>query len=166
MDGIWRLTWQMWPWVGLIKSLKWTCTFFLQSNFSFNYFDTDNYVLLHPHNNIFSPTAIPRPRTDPCFHYTTNAAVSRLRLPWWSEPFTVALADLLLDVPFDILGIKYLWWTWHDTDPNIFDRTYSVPLTRCALIRMVPVIHLDPRLSGQCDETKPTWMSDIETSTN
>lgn len=54
----------------------------------------------------------------------------RLRLPWWSEPFAVALADLMLDIPFDILGIKLLWWVWHDTDPNIFDRTYSVPLTR------------------------------------
>lgn len=65
----------------------------------------------------------------PCFHCTTNIAVSRLRLPWWSQPFAVGLADLLLDIPFDILGIKLLWWTWHDTDPNIFDRTYSVPLT-------------------------------------
>ena len=46
----------------------------------------------------------------------------------------MALADLLLDVPFDILGVKFLWWTWHDTDPNIFDRSYSVPLTRWALI--------------------------------
>lgn len=75
--------------------------------------------------------------TDPCFHYTTNVAARRLHLPWWAEPFAVGLLDLLLDVPFDILGIKYLWWVWHDTDPNIFDRTYSVPLTRCASIRIL-----------------------------
>jgi len=56
--------------------------------------------------------------------------VARLKLPWWAEPFTVALADVLLDIPFDILGVKYLWWVWHDTDPNILDRSYNVPLTR------------------------------------
>ncbi|CAM9878222.1 unnamed protein product [Lampetra planeri] len=28
-----------------------------------------------------------------------------------------------------LLGIKMLWWTWHDTDPNIFDRHYWVPWT-------------------------------------
>ncbi|XP_064388139.1 uncharacterized protein LOC135336304 [Halichondria panicea] len=65
----------------------------------------------------------------PCFHYTTNMAAANLKLPWWAEPFAVALGDLLLDIPFDILGIKLIWWTWHDTDPNIFDRTYSVPWT-------------------------------------
>ncbi|XP_048411785.1 uncharacterized protein LOC125463976 isoform X3 [Stegostoma tigrinum] len=27
------------------------------------------------------------------------------------------------------LGIKLLWWTWHDTDPNIYDRHYCVPWT-------------------------------------
>lgn len=72
---------------------------------------------------------------DPCFHYTTNVAVYRMKLPRWSEPFAVGLADCLLDVPLDILGIKYLWWTWHDTDPNIFDRSFHVPITRyvCAI---------------------------------
>ena len=43
--------------------------------------------------------------------------------------FPVGLAVVLLDVPFDIMGIKLLWWTWHDTDPNIYDRHYWVPWT-------------------------------------
>jgi len=34
---------------------------------------------------------------------------------------------VLLDIPFDIVGIKQLFWTWHDTDPNINDRHYHVP---------------------------------------
>ena len=33
----------------------------------------------------------------------------------------------MLDMPYDIMGIKLLWWTWHDTDPNIYDRMYWVP---------------------------------------
>jgi len=65
----------------------------------------------------------------PCLHYTTSVVAMRLKLSLWAEPFMVALADLILDLPFDIMGIKLLWWSWHDSDPNIFDRTYSVPWT-------------------------------------
>lgn len=65
----------------------------------------------------------------PVFIYTAAAAVSRLRLKSWAEPFAVGLAVVLLDIPFDIIGIKLLFWTWHDTDPNIFDRNYWVPWT-------------------------------------
>lgn len=65
----------------------------------------------------------------PVFIYTTCVAVNKLKLPYWAEPFAVGLAVVLLDVPFDILGIKCLWWTWHDTDPNIHDRHYWVPWT-------------------------------------
>ena len=36
---------------------------------------------------------------------------------------------MLIDLPYDIMGIKSLWWTWHDTDPNIYDRHYWVPWT-------------------------------------
>jgi len=34
-----------------------------------------------------------------------------------------------MDLPYDVMGIKMLWWTWHDTDANIFDRHYGVPWT-------------------------------------
>ena len=40
-----------------------------------------------------------------------------------------ALLVVLIDLPYDIMGIKLLWWTWHDTDTNIYDRSYWVPLT-------------------------------------
>ncbi|XP_071503698.1 uncharacterized protein [Diadema antillarum] len=63
------------------------------------------------------------------FMYPSFVAVSRLRLPTWSEPFAHALVTVLLDIPYDIMGIKHMWWTWHDTDPNIYDRYYWVPIT-------------------------------------
>ena len=34
---------------------------------------------------------------------------------------------MLIDLPYDIMCIRFLHWTWHDTDPNIFDRHYWVP---------------------------------------
>ena len=65
----------------------------------------------------------------PTVLYTSNTAVDRLGLTLMAHPFAVALADLVIDIPYDIMGIKLLWWTWHDTDPNVFDRSYSVPWT-------------------------------------
>ncbi|XP_067142696.1 uncharacterized protein [Centruroides vittatus] len=65
----------------------------------------------------------------PTFIYTAYVAVNRLKLPYWAEPFALGLLVLILDVPFEILGVKCLWWTWHDTDPNIYDRHYWVPWT-------------------------------------
>nr|CAB3261072.1 uncharacterized protein LOC100176636 [Phallusia mammillata] len=56
-------------------------------------------------------------------------AAEKLRLPWFVEPFAVGLFDVIIDFPYDIMGIKLLWWTWHDTDPNIADRHYWVPWT-------------------------------------
>jgi len=39
----------------------------------------------------------------------------------------VGLSVVLLDVPLDIVAINQLFWTWHDTDPNLSDRHYHVP---------------------------------------
>ncbi|GAB6026459.1 hypothetical protein CHUAL_012654 [Chamberlinius hualienensis] len=65
----------------------------------------------------------------PTYIYTATVAVSHLRLPRWIQPFTVGLSVVLMDMPYDIMGIKLLWWTWHDTDPNLHDRHYWVPWT-------------------------------------
>ena len=43
--------------------------------------------------------------------------------------FSVGLCVILIDLPYDIMGVKMLWWTWHDTDNNIYDRHYHVPWT-------------------------------------
>ena len=65
----------------------------------------------------------------PATMYLTNVAVEILQLGAVAHASAVAIADVIIDVPFDIMGIKLVWWTWHDTDPNIFDRHYSVPWT-------------------------------------
>lgn len=65
----------------------------------------------------------------PAFIYTASVAVSHMNLRWWAQPFAVGLSVVLLDIPFDVMGVKLLWWTWHDDDPNIFDRHYWVPWT-------------------------------------
>ena len=71
--------------------------------------------------------------------YTEMVCVSRLKLSSIVEPFVVGLLDVLIDFPFDVMGIKLLWWTWHESDPNIYDRTYFIPWTRYAICIICPV---------------------------
>jgi hypothetical protein len=33
----------------------------------------------------------------------------------------------LIDIPYDTTAVRFLHWTWHDTDSNIYDRHYWVP---------------------------------------
>ncbi|UMM39322.1 hypothetical protein L5515_016426 [Caenorhabditis briggsae] len=61
------------------------------------------------------------------FDYTSFVLMSRLHLPWWAYGPAVGLGAVMLDMPYDIMGIKLVWWTWHDTDPNIYDRMNWVP---------------------------------------
>ncbi|KAG6457988.1 hypothetical protein O3G_MSEX010600 [Manduca sexta] len=63
----------------------------------------------------------------PAFIYHAAYAVSKLNLPRYAEPFAVGLLTVLIDIPYDIVAVKFVHWTWHDTDPNIFDRHYWVP---------------------------------------
>lgn len=41
--------------------------------------------------------------------------------------FAAGLALLLLDFPFEIVGLKQIFWTYHDTDPFVAERTHSAP---------------------------------------
>jgi hypothetical protein len=63
----------------------------------------------------------------PDFIYIATVTVARLNLEEHIQPFAAALCVLMLDLPYDIMGIRLLWWTWHDTDSNIYDRHYQVP---------------------------------------
>jgi len=63
----------------------------------------------------------------PAFMYPVHVAVTRMNISEHIQPFAASLLDCLIDIPFDIIGIKFLWWTWHDTDSNIYERSYWVP---------------------------------------
>ncbi|KAA0195650.1 hypothetical protein HAZT_HAZT005809 [Hyalella azteca] len=67
------------------------------------------------------------PLIYPSFMYPAAYAVAHLRLPRWAEPMAAGLVEVLVDLPYDIVAVKFLHWTWHDTDPSIYDRHYSVP---------------------------------------
>jgi len=70
---------------------------------------------------------------DPAIYYTEMVCISRLKLSPLVEPFLVGLVDVMVDFPYDVMGIKLIWWSWHESDPNVYDRTYFVPWTRYGL---------------------------------
>lgn len=54
------------------------------------------------------------------FYYHASWASSKLKLKsQFVEYLSVGLMTVLIDMPYDINGAKYVHWIWHDTDPNI-----------------------------------------------
>ena len=62
------------------------------------------------------------------FMYTSTVACWRLGLPLLSSVCLTGLMGEMIYAPYDITGIKFLWWTWHDTDAPIRHRLLGVPI--------------------------------------
>jgi hypothetical protein len=63
-----------------------------------------------------------------CFMYFPTVSVWRLGLPPLARAALTGLAASLFYAPYDIVGAKYLWWTWHDTDLPISNRLLGAPI--------------------------------------
>lgn len=61
-------------------------------------------------------------------YYMAFVATSRLRIDNVLQPLAMGVLVMLLLFPFEMLGSKFIWWTWHDTDPMLHDRFMSVPI--------------------------------------
>ena len=61
------------------------------------------------------------------FMYWPTVAVRRLNLRAMPAAALTGLAACLLYAPYDIVGAKFLWWTWHDTDSAIAARILGAP---------------------------------------
>ncbi|CAI5702186.1 unnamed protein product [Peronospora effusa] len=60
-------------------------------------------------------------------YYIAFVVTSRLRIDPFFQPFVMGSLMLMLLFPIELLGTKFLWWTWHDTDPLLADRLMGVP---------------------------------------
>ena len=63
------------------------------------------------------------------FMYWPTVAVRRLGWPRWPTAALTGLVACLLYAPYDIVGAKFLWWTWHDTDASIAARLFGAPVS-------------------------------------
>lgn len=63
-----------------------------------------------------------------CFMYLPYAAVRRLGLAPLPCAAAAGLAGIAFYAPYDVVGAKFLWWTWHDTDLPIAHRILGAPM--------------------------------------
>ena len=61
------------------------------------------------------------------FMYWPVVAVRRLGLGRWPTAALSGLAACLLYAPYDIVGAKFIWWTWHDGDGPTAARILGAP---------------------------------------
>ena len=61
------------------------------------------------------------------FLYLPIAAAWRLELSSVSEAALAALLACCVYSPWDVVGARLIWWTWHDTDLLIGNRLLGVP---------------------------------------
>ena len=61
------------------------------------------------------------------FMYWPTVAVRGLGLGRWSTATLTGLVACMLYAPYDIVGAKFLWWTWHDGDGVIAARVLGAP---------------------------------------
>ncbi|MCA9710436.1 MAG: hypothetical protein KDK70_31640 [Myxococcales bacterium] len=63
-----------------------------------------------------------------CFMYFSTVTVWRLGLPRLAAAALTGLLAELFYAPYDIVGAKFSWWTWHDTDLLIGHRLLGAPV--------------------------------------
>lgn len=63
-----------------------------------------------------------------CFMYYPTVAVRRLGLAPVAQAVLTGMVACLFYAPYDIVGAKFLWWTWHDTDAPIAARILGAPV--------------------------------------
>jgi hypothetical protein len=65
----------------------------------------------------------------PVFHYAGLKLIERWRLGFAAEALLAGFAICLIDIPFDVAGVRAGWWRWSDADPTLAVRWLGVPVT-------------------------------------
>lgn len=88
-----------------------------------NFWQAQATIMLTPRLPLYIPCVYV------CFMYYPTVAVRRLRLRALSQAAATGIVACLFYAPYDIVGAKYLWWTWHDTDAPIAVRLLGAPIS-------------------------------------
>ena len=86
-----------------------------------NFWQAQGTIMLTPRMPLYIPCVYLS------FMYWPTVSARHLHLPRWSGAALAGLAAALFYAPYDIIGAKFLWWTWHDTDKPIAFRILGAP---------------------------------------
>jgi len=87
-----------------------------------NFWQAQATIMLTPRLPLYIPCVYV------CFMYYPTVAVRRLRLEPLSQAALIGIVACLFYAPYDIVGAKFVWWTWHDTDAPIAVRILGAPV--------------------------------------
>ena len=87
-----------------------------------NFWQAQAIIMLTPRLPLYIPCVYV------CFMYFPTVAVWRFGLPPLAGAALSGLAGSLFYAPYDIVGAKFLWWTWHDSDMPINNRLLGAPI--------------------------------------
>ena len=87
-----------------------------------NFWQAQATIMLTPRLPLYIPCVYV------CFMYLPTVAVWRMGLGPLPRAALTGLVAILFYAPYDIVGAKFLWWTWHDTDMPISNRLLGVPI--------------------------------------
>ncbi len=87
-----------------------------------NFWQAQAMVMITPRLPLYIPCVYV------CFMYYPTVAVRRLGLPPLGLAALTGLVACLFYAPYDIVGAKFSWWTWHDTDAPISTRLLGAPV--------------------------------------
>jgi hypothetical protein len=116
-------------WVTSIVSGCANDVFFMALPFVDNFWHAQATIMITPRLPLYIPLLY-----NVFMYYST---VSVWRLHWrngksihgaLAEGMLTGLVAILIYEPFDIIGAKFLWWTWHDTDAAVRERILGVPI--------------------------------------
>ena len=115
------------------------------------------------------------PAYIPCvylaFGYWPCAAAARFAarrpaLPPSAQAAAAALAACVFYAAFDLVGQKFLWWTWHDTDAGVRARWLGVPVgsTLWTLVHTFVLARLSLALLGREEAAAPEAAAEGKTT--
>ena len=88
-----------------------------------NFWQAQATVMLSPRMPLYIPCVYV------WFMYLPTVTLWRVRSSRLGRAAASGLAAIVVYAPYDIVGAKFLWWTWHDTDQPIAHRLLGAPMS-------------------------------------
>lgn len=95
---------------------------FMALPFVDNFWQAQATVMITPRLPLYIPCVYV------CFMYFPTVSVWRLGLPRLAAAAATGLSAIVFYAPYDIVGARFLWWTWHNSDPRLTHRILGAPI--------------------------------------
>lgn len=109
-------------WVGALLAGTANDLIFMALPLVNNFWQAQAMIMITPRLPLYIPCVYV------CFMYFPTVSAWRAGLAPLPRAALTGLAASIFYAPYDITGAKFLWWTWHDSDPPIARRILGVPI--------------------------------------